>query len=160
MNTISKSVVAFLVSAFLVSTFAFAEGKKDIVDVAIENGNFNTLVNAVKAAGLEETLKGEGPYTIFAPTDEAFAKIPAETLNALIENKDELAKILSYHVLAGKAMAKDVSNLSSAKTVQGQDVALKVDNGKVYIDDAQVIITDIQASNGVIHVIDSVIMPE
>ena len=109
-------------------------------------------------AGLVETLKGKGPYTVFAPTDEAFAKIPAEDLNALLKDKEALTKILTYHVVSGKVMASDVVTLKSAPSVEGQSIAITTDNG-VMVDDANVIKTDIVASNGVIHVIDTVIMP-
>ncbi len=131
-----------------------------IVDVAVKSGNFTTLVAAVKAAGLVETLSGEGPYTVFAPTDEAFAKLPAGTVEALLQDKEKLAKILTYHVVAGKVMAKDVVGLTSAKTVEGGDVTVKVEGRTVMINDATVIKTDIAASNGVIHVIDTVLMPK
>ena len=130
-----------------------------IVEIAVENGNFQTLVAAVQAAGLAETLSGEGPFTVFAPTDEAFAKLPEGTVEALLNDTDKLAAILTYHVVAGKVMASDVVNLSSAKTVNGQDVSIKVVDGKVMIDNATVVITDIEGSNGVIHVIDTVILP-
>lgn len=134
--------------------------KSDIVDTAIEAGNFSTLVTAVQAADLVDTLKGDGPFTVFAPTDEAFAKIPADQLKALLADKEKLAAVLTYHVVAGKVMAADVVNLDSAATVQGQSVAIKVDSGKVFIDGAQVSTTDIETTNGVIHVIDTVIMPK
>ena len=133
---------------------------KTIVETAVEAGNFKTLVAAVKAAGLAETLSAEGPYTVFAPTDEAFAKLPAGTVESLLQDKDKLTAILTYHVVAGKVMAADVVKLQSAKTVQGQDVTIKVDNGKVMVDNADVVTTDIEASNGVIHVIDTVLMPQ
>lgn len=135
---------------------------KDIVDTAIGAGSFKTLVAAVQAAGLVETLKGPGPFTVFAPTDEAFAKLPAGTLDTLLkpENKDQLVKILTYHVVAGKVMAADVVKLDSAKTVQGGTLTIKVTDGKVYVDNAQVVKTDIAASNGVIHVIDAVVLPK
>lgn len=134
---------------------------KDIVDTAVGDGRFKTLVAAVQAAGLVETLKGEGPFTVFAPTDQAFAKLPAGTLDELLkpENKQKLTNILTYHVVAGKVYAKDVVNLKEATTVLGKNVTIKVMDGKVYINDAQVIITDILCSNGVIHVIDTVILP-
>ena len=134
---------------------------KDIVDTAVADGRFQTLVAAVTAAELVDTLKGEGPFTVFAPTDDAFAKLPEGTLESLLlpENKQALTDILLYHVVAGSVMAADVVNLDSATTVLGKDVAIKVDMGNVYINDAQVIITDIETSNGVIHVIDSVILP-
>nr|WP_135607013.1 fasciclin domain-containing protein [Solemya velesiana gill symbiont] len=132
--------------------------KMDIVETAMAAGDFDTLVTAVKAAGLVETLKGDGPFTVFAPTDEAFAKIPSDQLNALIADKEALAKVLTYHVVAGKVMASDVVNLSSAKSVQGQSISIDTSNG-VKVDNANVIKTDILTSNGVIHVIDSVILP-
>jgi uncharacterized surface protein with fasciclin (FAS1) repeats len=128
--------------------------------VAIANGSFTTLVTAVKAAGLVDTLKSEGPFTVFAPTDAAFAKVPAATLNALLADKAALANVLTYHVVAGKVMAADVVTLSEATTVQGQNVMIEVRDGKVFIDSAQVVITDVAASNGVIHVIDTVILPK
>ena len=134
----------------------------DIIDTAVSAGSFNTLVTAVKAAGLVETLKGEGPFTVFAPTDDAFAKLPAGTLDSLLlpQNKDKLASILTYHVVAGKVMAEDVVVLSKAQTVNGQSVKITVMNGKVMVDNANVIKTDIECSNGVIHVIDAVILPK
>lgn len=132
-----------------------------IVDIAVADGRFTTLVAAVQAAELVETLSGEGPFTVFAPTDDAFAALPEGTLETLLqpENKQALTDILLYHVVAGKVMAADVVGLSSATTVLGEDVTVRVDMGNVYINDAQVIITDIEASNGVIHVIDAVILP-
>ncbi|MEM7785213.1 MAG: fasciclin domain-containing protein [Planctomycetota bacterium] len=135
--------------------------KKDIVETAVGAEDFSTLVAAVKAAGLVETLQGEGPFTVFAPTNAAFAKIPAATLQDLLkpENKDKLTAILTYHVVAGKVMAEDAVKLTEAKTVNGKSFKIKVENGKVYVDGAQVIKTDIDCKNGVIHVIDSVIMP-
>lgn len=136
--------------------------KKDIVDVAASNGSFNTLVAAVKAAGLVETLKGEGPFTVFAPNDDAFAKLPEGTVESLLkpENKDQLISILTYHVVPGKVMAADVVKLENAATVQGQNVMIKVNDGTVMVDNATVLATDVKASNGVIHVIDTVIMPK
>ena len=130
---------------------------KDIVDIAVEDGRFKTLASALTTAGLVDTLKGEGPFTVFAPTDDAFAKIPAATLNALIADKAQLTGVLTYHVVSGRVMASDVVKLNSADTVNGKPVMIKVDGGKVYINDAQVVITDILASNGVIHVIDTVL---
>ena len=131
---------------------------QDIVDTAVAAGSFDTLVTAVKAAGLVETLKGEGPFTVFAPTDEAFAKLPEGTLEALLADKAKLTAILTYHVVPGKVMAADVVNLDSAKTVQGQSVTIDTSNG-VKIDGANVVKADIETSNGVIHVIDTVILP-
>ena len=141
---------------------AEAKAPADIVDTAVSNGSFNTLVAAVKAADLVDTLKGKGPFTVFAPTDEAFAKLPAGTVEDLLkpENRARLQAILTYHVLAGKVLAADVVKLTSATTVQGQDVGIKVsDAGGVSIDNAQVVKTDIETSNGVIHVIDTVMLP-
>ncbi|MGI2945375.1 fasciclin domain-containing protein [Vibrio diabolicus] len=136
--------------------------KADIVDVATENGSFNTLVAAVKAADLVDTLKGEGPFTVFAPTDDAFAKLPDGTIDMLLmpENKDKLVSILTYHVVPGKVMAADVVKLDKATTVQGQDVMIKTMGDKVMVNDANVKATDVKAKNGVIHVIDTVIMPK
>ncbi len=133
----------------------------DIVDTAVADGRFQTLVAAVTAAGLVDTLKGEGPFTVFAPTDDAFAKLPAGTIDELLkpENKQALTDILLYHVVPGKVMAADVVGLTSAATALGKDVAIKVDMGNVYVNDAKVIITDIETSNGVIHVIDTVLLP-
>ncbi len=132
---------------------------KDIVDTAVAAGSFNTLVKAVQAAGLVDTLKGTGPFTVFAPTDEAFAKLPAGTLDGLLKDKAALAKVLTYHVVPGKVMAADVKT-GEAKTVQGQSVKLVVNAGKVTVDGANVIKADVGASNGVIHVIDKVILPK
>lgn len=133
---------------------------KDIVAVAAGADNFKTLVAAVKAAGLVETLQGKGPFTVFAPTDEAFAKLPAGTVENLLkpENKDKLAAILKYHVVPGKVMAADVKTME-ARTAQGQNLKLKVSDAGVTVDNAKVIKTDLLAENGVIHVIDSVILP-
>jgi transforming growth factor-beta-induced protein len=132
---------------------------KDIVDTAVADGRFKTLATALTAAGLVDTLKGKGPFTVFAPTDEAFAKLPAGTLTALLADKAKLTAILTYHVVSGRVMAGDVVKLTTANTVNGKPVTIKVDGGKVYINNAQVIITDILTSNGVIHVIDTVILP-
>jgi len=131
----------------------------DIVDVAVGADDFETLVAAVKAAGLVETLKGEGPFTVFAPTDAAFAKIPQDKLDALLADKEALTVVLTYHVVPGKVMAADVVELDSAMTVQGSSIKIDTSDG-VKVDGANVIKTDIEASNGVIHVIDAVIMPE
>ena len=132
----------------------------NIVETAVAAGSFNTLVAAVKAAGLVETLSGEGPFTVFAPTDEAFAQIPADQLNALLADKEALTALLTYHVVAGAVMAEDVVKLSSAETVNGQSVDIEVVDGKVMVDGAEVITADIKTSNGVIHVINKVIMPD
>ena len=138
-----------------------AQGK-DIVDTAVGAGSFKTLVTAVQAAGLVDTLKGTGPFTVFAPTDDAFAKLPAGTVEGLLkpENKAKLQAILTYHVVPGKVMAADVANISTAKTVNGQSLAVSAKNGAVMVDNAKVVKTDIVASNGVIHVIDTVVLPK
>lgn len=159
-----KSFFARIVTSAVVigtSVFAVAEDTKDIVDTAVGAGSFKTLVAAVQAADLAETLKGKGPFTVFAPTDEAFAKLPAGTVEDLVkpENKEKLVAILTYHVVPGQVLAKDVVKLTAAKTVQGNEVAIKVADGKVTVDNANVVKTDIVCSNGVIHVIDKVIIP-
>ena len=135
-----------------------AKPAKDIVDTAVSAGSFNTLVAAVKQAGLVDTLKGKGPLTVFAPTDAAFAKIPKDQLNAILADKALLTKILTYHVVAGKVMAADVKP-GTVKTVQGSNMTVSMEGGNVMVDNAKVVKTDIAASNGVIHVIDSVIVP-
>jgi uncharacterized surface protein with fasciclin (FAS1) repeats len=134
---------------------------KDIVDTAVAAGKFNTLAAALKAAGLVDTLKGAGPFTVFAPTDEAFAKLPAGTVETLLkpENKAKLVSILTYHVVAGKVTSKEVAGMKSGKTVNGKEVAVETKGGKVMINTATVVKPDIEASNGVIHVIDAVLMP-
>jgi uncharacterized surface protein with fasciclin (FAS1) repeats len=135
---------------------------KDIVDTAVAAGSFKTLAKALQAADLVETLKGKGPYTVFAPTDEAFAKLPAETLNDLLkpENKQKLQRILTYHVVPGRVASADVVTLRTAKAVSGDTIDIKANGGSVMVDNARVVKTDVQASNGVIHVIDSVILPD
>ncbi len=160
-----KRIYVMICSALLLASFsssAFAGPRKDIVDTAVAAGNFKTLATALQAAGLVDTLKGPGPFTVFAPTDEAFAKLPAGTLEDLLkpENKQKLISILTYHVVAGKVLAKDVVKLHEAKTLNGQEVKIRVEDGKVKVDDATVIKTDIQCTNGVIHVIDSVLLPQ
>ncbi len=145
----------------LLATAAYAAGhSKDIVDPAVEAGSFTTLVAAVEAAGLVETLKSEGPFTVFAPTDEAFAALPAGTVEDLLkpENKDQLVAILTYHVVPGKVMSGDLSDGMMAATVQGGEITVDLDSG-VMVNDATVTTADIETSNGVIHVIDKVIMP-
>jgi uncharacterized surface protein with fasciclin (FAS1) repeats len=131
---------------------------KNIVEIAAGAGQFGTLVAAVKAAGLADTLQGAGPFTVFAPTDEAFAKLPAGTVEALLKDLPKLKSILTYHVVSGKVMAKDVVGVKSAKSVQGSDLHVNADHG-VKINDATVTKADIEASNGVIHVIDTVLLP-
>lgn len=157
MNTFKRyCLTAAIAAATVVNTHA-----ADIVDTAVGAGSFQTLVAAAKAAGLVDTLKGEGPLTVFAPTDDAFAKLPEGTVETLLkpENKAKLAGILAYHVVPGKVMAADVVSVTGAKTVQGQQVDVKVDGSTVMIDGATVVKTDIDCDNGVIHVIDSVILP-
>ena len=152
-----------LSAAVLPMSVAVAQGShapaNTIVDVAVAAGKFKTLVAAVQAAGLVETLKGAGPFTVFAPTDEAFAKLPPGTVEALLKDKAKLAAILTYHVVSGAVGSDQVVKLKSAKTVNGKDVAIMVMNGKVMVGNANVITTDIKASNGVIHVIDAVLLP-
>lgn len=154
----SLAIAAFAAAPALAGDYGKDKATKDIVDTAVAAGSFNTLVTAVKAAGLVETLKGAGPFTVFAPTDEAFAKLPKGTLEALLADKAKLTQVLTYHVVPGKVMAADVVKLTSAKTVQGQEVKISTEGG-VKVDAANVVKTDIVTSNGVIHVIDSVILP-
>ena len=135
-------------------------GSKDIVDTAVAAGQFKTLAKALQAAGLVDTLKGEGPFTVFAPTDEAFAKVPKDKLEALLKDKKALAAVLTYHVVSGKVMAADAAKLDSAKTVQGQELSIASSDGAVKIDKAKVVKADIVCKNGVIHVIDAVLMPK
>ena len=136
-----------------------AKKGKDIVETAASAGSFKTLVAAVKAAGLVDTLKSAGPFTVFAPTDEAFAKLPPGTVEALLKDIPKLKSILTYHVVAGKVTASEVVKLTSAKTVNGKSLKIKVDAGKVHVDNATVVKADVMATNGVIHVIDHVMLP-
>lgn len=159
MQGLIKSIAAAMLIAMSAQAFADDHGKKDIVDTAVAADNFNTLVTAVQAAGLVETLKGDGPFTVFAPTDAAFAAIPEDDLEALLADKEQLTAVLTYHVVPGKVMAADVVELDSATTVQGSDVDIAVVDGGVTVDGANVVTTDIETSNGVIHVIDAVITP-
>jgi uncharacterized surface protein with fasciclin (FAS1) repeats len=160
MKSISKLAVAAVAATGIVAGSASARAA-DIVDTAVAAGQFNTLATALGAAGLVETLKGAGPFTVFAPTDDAFAKLPAGTVESLLlpENKDQLVAILTYHVVPGAVMASDVVELTEAATVNGKMIKIAVADGAVKINDATVTATDIAASNGVIHVIDSVILP-
>ena len=161
MVNLKKLVVPVLVAVGLVAWAVIpapADTHKDIVDTAVSAGQFNTLAKALTEAGLVETLKGKGPFTVFAPTDEAFAKLPAGTLEALLADKAKLTAVLSYHVVPGKVMASDVVKLTEAKTVQGQNIKINTMGG-VMVNDAHVVKTDVMASNGVIHVIDKVILP-
>lgn len=150
-------LAALSTPAFAGNTAAAAKSA-DIVDTAVSAGSFKTLVTAVQAAGLVDTLKGPGPFTVFAPTDEAFAKLPPGTLDGLLKDKEKLKKVLTYHVVAGKVTAADVVKLTSAKTVQGQSVKIDASNG-VKVGTATVVKPDVMASNGVIHVIDTVLIP-
>lgn len=155
-------VVTLAMLMLQLSANAGSMGKKDIIDTAVAAGNFKTLGAALQAAGLVDTLKGTGPFTVFAPTDEAFAKLPAGTVDDLLkpENHDKLVAILTYHVVPGKVMSKDVVKLHEAKTVNGKDVKIMTEGGKVMVDNANIVKADIACSNGVIHVIDSVILPQ
>jgi uncharacterized surface protein with fasciclin (FAS1) repeats len=152
-------LLAVLAGAALQSAKAADQAEKDIVDTAAGADQFKTLVAAIKAAELVETLKGSGPFTVFAPTNEAFAKIPKDKLEALLKDKKALTSVLTYHVVEGKVMAADVVKLDSARTVQGKSLAIVAKDGKVTINGANVIKTDIACKNGVIHVIDAVLMP-
>lgn len=153
---------AVLVFGLSMAVHAGSHMKKTIVNTAVSAGSFNTLVAAVKAADLADTLNSDGPFTVFAPTDEAFAKLPDGTLEDLLkpENKGKLQSILTYHVVPGKVMAKDVTGLKSAKTVNGQSFMISTSYGNVMVDNAKVLQTDILCSNGVIHVIDTVVLPK
>jgi len=161
MNRLIRTSALALVATLALSVPSRA-ADKDIVDTAVAAGSFKTLAAALKAAGLVDTLKGTGPFTVFAPTDEAFAKLPAGTVETLLkpENKAKLTAILTYHVVPGTVMAADVMKMNTAKTVQGGSVKIAAANGKVMIDKATVTKADIGASNGVIHVIDTVLMPQ
>jgi uncharacterized surface protein with fasciclin (FAS1) repeats len=149
----------FIAAAVAFAGTASANPKGDIVDTAVAAGSFKTLVAAVQAAGLVDTLKGKGPFTVFAPTDEAFAKLPAGTVEALLKDKEKLVKILTYHVVSGQVMAKDVTT-GAVKTVEGSALQVKKDASGVMVDEAHVIKADILATNGVIHVIDTVVIPD
>ena len=159
MKKLFSFTAALATAAVLVATPARA-AEKDIVDTAVGAGNFTTLAKLLTDAGLVATLKGPGPFTVFAPTDEAFAKVPKATLEALAADKAKLTAVLTYHVVPGKVMAADVVKLKDAKTVQGQSVKISLMGSTVMVDNAHVTKTDIVASNGVIHVIDSVILPK
>jgi uncharacterized surface protein with fasciclin (FAS1) repeats len=162
MKALSRVVFAAAMAAPLAFS-AMAVKAADIVDTAVSAGQFKTLVAAVQAAGLVDTLKGDGPFTVFAPTDAAFAKLPAGTVENLLkpENKDQLVKILTYHVVPGKVMSSDIAGkMVEAKTVEGQDLSIDAMKSGVTVDNAKVIQADIEASNGVIHVIDTVVLPQ
>jgi len=164
-SSLARLSAALLVASTLIvsmPSLAATTAKADIVDTAVAAGDFNTLAKALTAAGLVDTLKGPGPFTVFAPTDAAFAKLPPGTLDDLLkpENKAKLTSILTYHVVSGKVLAADVVKLSEAKTVEGESAKISASGGKVKVDAANVTKTDILATNGVIHVIDTVIMPK
>jgi len=157
-----KKLITSAIAIIALGSVSFAEEKKDIVDTAVAAGKFETLVAAVKAAGLVDTLKGEGPFTVFAPTDEAFAKLPEGTVETLLkpENKEKLVAILTYHVVSGKVMAETAVTLDKATTVQGKDIKLEVKDGALTLNEsAKVVTADVETSNGVIHIIDAVILP-
>lgn len=166
MNTIRRMIAGVAVAGLILAAGTHSSAKpkaeKDIVDTAVAAGSFKTLAAALQAAGLVDTLKSKGPFTVFAPTDEAFAKLPAGTVDDLLkpENKEKLKAILLYHVVAGKVTSKEVVKLNSAKTVNSRAVKIETMGGKVMINNATVVKADVQASNGVIHVIDTVLIPE
>ena len=156
------SVMALVAASSFGASVKAAPATKDIVDTAVAAGSFKTLAAALQAAGLVETLKGKGPFTVFAPTDAAFAKLPAGTLDDLLkpENKAKLTAILTYHVVPGRVMAAQAAKLSSAKTVNGESLTIHTMGGNVMVDNATVTTADIACSNGVIHVIDTVVLPK
>ena len=162
----SKIAATILALAFVLFTGAslsaddHEKAKKDIVTIAVEAGNFTILAKALTTAGLIETLQSEGPFTVFAPTDEAFAKLPEGTVEGLLKDKDALTNILLYHVVSGNVKSSDVVKLDKATTLSKSDVMIKVDGGNVMINDSQVTAVDIEASNGTIHVIDTVLLPQ
>jgi uncharacterized surface protein with fasciclin (FAS1) repeats len=168
-ETMQIKIMTMLAALFLVASLAGAadyasnatgaESQKNIVETAVAAGNFNTLVGAVKAAGLVDTLSSPGPFTVFAPTDEAFAKVPKAVMDALMANKTLLTMVLTYHVVPGEVMSSDLKNGMSVKTVEGSNVKITIDSAGVMVDNARVIKADIKARNGVIHVIDAVILP-
>lgn len=172
-----KKITSFLVSTIMILSmcllstskvsameYNYSKDEKNIVDIAVSDGRFNTLVEALKAAGLVDTLKGKGPFTVFAPTDDAFKKLPAGTLESLLkpENKETLKDILLYHVAKGNLSSKDISKLNGKELelANGKKVKVTVKNGDVFLNDSKIIITDIKASNGTIHVIDTVLLPK
>jgi len=162
-NTFALATLVAVVLAVAVSGSTVVRAEtRDVVDTAVAAGSFKTLAKALAAAGLVTTLKGAGPFTVFAPTDEAFAKLPAGTLETLLkpENREKLRRILTYHVVSGKVMASDAMKLQSAKAVSGDTITVKAQNGVVHVDSATVTSADVTASNGVIHVIDSVLLPK
>jgi uncharacterized surface protein with fasciclin (FAS1) repeats len=166
LHSISKLAITTLIFALTFVSISLADGHKkkgsdkDIVTIAVESGNFNTLAKALTETGLVEALQGDGPFTVFAPTDDAFAKLPEGTIESLLKDKETLKTILLYHVVSGKVTAKQVVDLNEAETLAGKNVDIKVKDGKVMINDATVTTADVMASNGVIHIIDTVLIPE
>lgn len=161
-----RIMLSAILLSFLFSSFALADhhekkgSKKDIVTTAVESGNFNTLAKALTETGLVEALQGDGPFTVFAPTDDAFAKLPEGTIESLLEDKETLKSILLYHVVSGNVTSKQVIDLNEAETLAGKKINIKVNDGSVMINDATVTTADVMASNGVIHIIDTVLIPE
>ncbi len=157
-KVLASALAVSLAAAGTAFAGGYAKKSQDIVDTAVAAGSFKTLATALETAGLVDTLKGPGPFTVFAPTDEAFAKLPAGTVESLLKDKEKLTAILTYHVVAGKVTAADVAKVSEAKTVQGGALAIDASSG-VRVNDAKVVQADVMASNGVIHVIDTVLLP-
>jgi len=162
-----KPMISAIIFSMIITSFTIAgdhvktkNSKKDIVTTAVDAGTFKTLATALTEAGLVEALKGDGPFTVFAPTDDAFAKLPEGTIESLLNDKETLKKILLYHVVSGEVTSKEVVNLTNAETLSGKNVNIKVNNETVMINDAKVTSADVMASNGVIHVIDTVLIPE
>ena len=162
-----KLIISAIMFSLIFTSISFAgdhhkskSSKKDIVTIAVEAGNFKTLATALTEAGLIEALQGDGPFTVFAPTDDAFAKLPEGTIESLLKDKDALTKILLYHVVSGEVTSKDVVKLKKAETLEGENVSITTTDDGVMINDSNVIAVDIMASNGVIHVIDTVLLPE
>jgi uncharacterized surface protein with fasciclin (FAS1) repeats len=158
---ISAVLFSFMFSSLLISGDNKGDSsKKDIVTIAVESGKFNTLAKALTETGLVEALKGKGPFTVFAPTDEAFAKLPKGTIEALLKDKEALKKILLYHVVSGKVTSKEVVKLNKAETLEGQNVKIQITDGSVMTNNSKVTTADVMASNGVIHIIDTALIPE
>jgi uncharacterized surface protein with fasciclin (FAS1) repeats len=158
---ISAVLFSFLFSSLLISSDNKGDSsKKDIVTIAVESGKFNTLAKALTETGLLDALKGKGPFTVFAPTDEAFSKLPEGTIESLLKDKEALKKILLYHVVSGNVTSSEVVKLKKAETLEGQDVNIQINDGSVMINNSKVTTPDVMASNGVIHIIDTVLIPK
>jgi uncharacterized surface protein with fasciclin (FAS1) repeats len=161
-----RLIISVIIFSFMFTSLLIAgdnksdSSKKDIVTIAVESGKFNTLAKALTETGLVEALQGEGPFTVFAPTDEAFAKLPKGTIEVLLKDKDALKKILLYHVVSGKVTSKEVVNLKKAETLSGKNINIQFTDGIVMINNSKVTTADVMASNGVIHIIDTVLIPE